>query len=319
MKCVLSAGRIPQLLLFRLSAIQQNAEDIGQDYLCLLGCVCMTIGFLLSVVTVIVLVMNGLSNSPEMTQDDEGSGGSSSSSSYPSYPYPTRATVQVFVESSLPVLLNVVMSVEPPIPTVPTMLTVPATTPNETTIPARPPPPTTPETVLPGEYYEETDTTGDDYDYTPPPANYSDSTTPVHIPLLCTVSVMIKGSSALPDDGLCDVIFYDSFYVKNDPLSWQDAHLDHFLDSGKQMLTTGIGVSLSPVNGKLFIDAFAPAFLSIIDKFLKRGVYSFGMLNVHGKYTAAADLAKCLDILQVRFADGLRIENLAKMEIQKNL
>ncbi|XP_077491617.1 uncharacterized protein LOC144102178 [Amblyomma americanum] len=52
--------------------------------------------------------------------------------------------------------------------------------------------------------------------------------------------------TALPVDGLCDFIFYESFYLKLLPVGWTDPGLDHFLAVGKQMSVTGIGASFSP-------------------------------------------------------------------------
>ncbi|XP_054923754.1 uncharacterized protein [Dermacentor andersoni] len=263
----------------------------------------MSLGFVLSAVAVLALVMAGLPNAPETTVlDEDGSDGSSSSSS-PSLPVAARATVEVIVQRTAPVHSTVGTPAEPMVPTmttmtkVPTVTHAPSTKPKEATTPPRPSVPTTPKATPPEEYYEDIETTGGDYDYFTPSVKHS--ARPVRIPLLCTVSVKITGATALPDDGLCDVIFYDSFYVKNDPHGWQDAGLDYLLDSGKRMMNTGIGVSFSPVNGKLFTDAFAPAFLPTVDKFLRNGVYSFGMLNVHDKYTTAKDLATCLQILQL--------------------
>ncbi|XP_065301701.1 uncharacterized protein [Dermacentor albipictus] len=281
------------------SGIQTESRADGQTYFCLLGCVCISLGLVLSAVA--VLVMTGVSNAPETTVLDEGGSDGSSSSSVPSLPVPARATVEVIVQRTAPVHRTVGTPAESMVPTiatmtkVPTVTHVPSTKPKETTTSPRPSAPTTPKATLPEEYYEDIETTGGDYDPFTPSVKHSARP----VPLLCTVSVKITGATTLPDDGLCDVIFYDSFYVKNEPHGWQDAGLDYLLDSGKRMMNTGIGVSFSPVNGKLFTDAFAPAFLPTIDKLLRRSVYSFGILNVHDKYTAAKDLDTCLQILQL--------------------
>ncbi|KAH7943133.1 hypothetical protein HPB52_005690 [Rhipicephalus sanguineus] len=119
-------------------------------------------------------------------------------------------------------------------------------------------------------------------------------------PLLCTVSVHFKESSSLPADGLCGIIFYDSFYVKNDPAHWDDKGLDHFFDLGRNMYRTEIGASFSLANGQLFDDANTGRLYHEAYKLYEGGVSSFGMLDVHGDHvTFGKSLPKCLSILEV--------------------
>ncbi|KAL1473506.1 hypothetical protein MTO96_038616 [Rhipicephalus appendiculatus] len=65
-------------------------------------------------------------------------------------------------------------------------------------------------------------------------------------PLICTVSVKFTSTSTLPRDGLCDIIFYESFYTKNKPTGWTDPGLDHFLELATKLRATSIGASFSP-------------------------------------------------------------------------
>ncbi|KAH7943134.1 hypothetical protein HPB52_005691 [Rhipicephalus sanguineus] len=106
-------------------------------------------------------------------------------------------------------------------------------------------------------------------------------------PLLCTVSVDFTESSLLPEDGLCDIIFYDSFYVKNYPLDWDDPGLDHFFDLGSRMRLTSIGASFSP-DTDFYRDERTGVLFRGIDNLRDRGVQHFGMLNVFGDYVKEA-------------------------------
>ncbi|XP_075559355.1 uncharacterized protein LOC142590837 [Dermacentor variabilis] len=119
-------------------------------------------------------------------------------------------------------------------------------------------------------------------------------------PLLCTVSVHFTETSLLPEDGECDIIFYESFYVKNRPSDWKDSGLDHFLKLGRTMHRTSVGASFSPVGGQLFADVTTRALFDGLDRLSHLGVKHFGMMNVYGDFTIDADkLAQCLTVLKV--------------------
>nr|XP_054923610.1 uncharacterized protein LOC129383254 [Dermacentor andersoni] len=105
---------------------------------------------------------------------------------------------------------------------------------------------TTPETED-TETTETTETTELDVTETTETYGYTEKPKYVRGPLLCTVSVHFTETSLLPEDGDCEIIFYESFYVKNRPSDWQDSGLDHFLKLGRTMYQTSVGASFSPV------------------------------------------------------------------------
>ncbi|KAL1438400.1 hypothetical protein MTO96_048015 [Rhipicephalus appendiculatus] len=114
-------------------------------------------------------------------------------------------------------------------------------------------------------------------------------------PLICTVSVHFTESSLLPEDGLCDIIFYESFYVKHSPSGWNDTGLDHFFELVSSMYDTRIGASFSTVSRKLFEDYDEGLLYGGIDNLLSKGVQHFGMLNLYGIHVY--DTLYCLEIL----------------------
>ncbi|XP_077489192.1 uncharacterized protein LOC144100015 isoform X2 [Amblyomma americanum] len=116
--------------------------------------------------------------------------------------------------------------------------------------------------------------------------------------LVCTVSVKFGINSILPEHRLCDFIFYESFYLKNSPLSWNDTGLDYFLTLCLSMHITQIGASFSIVNGKLFLDAITGALRQGIDNLIDRGFLHFGLLNLYGAYSTKHTLTQCLKILK---------------------
>ncbi|KAL1485767.1 hypothetical protein MTO96_031756 [Rhipicephalus appendiculatus] len=106
-------------------------------------------------------------------------------------------------------------------------------------------------------------------------------------PFLCTVSVNFTESSLLPEDGLCDIIFYESFYVKNKPLKWNDTGLDHFFELVRSMQHTSIGASFSQTSGELSADDSSGRLYDGLDKLRTMGVKHFGMLNLFGYWTVS--------------------------------
>nr|XP_054931053.1 uncharacterized protein LOC129386828 [Dermacentor andersoni] len=117
-------------------------------------------------------------------------------------------------------------------------------------------------------------------------------------PLICTVSVKFTNVSSIPGDGLCDFIFYESFYLKNNPTGWSDSGLDHFLRLSKNMRRTDVGASFSPVGDTLFSDALSGDLNAAVDNLRSRGVYHFGMLSLYGRYISSPKFFECLRILQ---------------------
>ncbi|KAH7974997.1 hypothetical protein HPB49_022603 [Dermacentor silvarum] len=100
-------------------------------------------------------------------------------------------------------------------------------------------------------------------------------------PLICTVSIKFTNVSSIPRDGVCDFIFYESFYLKNNPSGWTDSGLDHFLTLGQSMRITAVGASFSPAKDTLFADALSGDLNTAVDKLLSLGVSHFGMLSLY--------------------------------------
>ncbi|KAH7943459.1 hypothetical protein HPB52_008742 [Rhipicephalus sanguineus] len=121
---------------------------------------------------------------------------------------------------------------------------------------------------------------------------------PTRNPLICTVSVKFTSTSELPKDGLCDIIFYESFYIKNKPTGWTDPGLDHFLELATKLRATSVGASFSPNKDKLFADALSGSLNAAVDRLRSLGVSHFGTLSLYGKYTMPAKLLQCLKLLQ---------------------
>ncbi|XP_075723768.1 uncharacterized protein LOC142765847 [Rhipicephalus microplus] len=117
--------------------------------------------------------------------------------------------------------------------------------------------------------------------------------------ILCTVSVHFSESSLLPEDDLCHIIFYESFYVKNSPSAWNDAGLDHFFDLMSRMNLTSTGASFSLADGQLFAEDRSNVLYGGIDNLRSLGVQHFGLLKVYEDYvTDSSKFAQCLKILK---------------------
>ncbi|XP_070379274.1 uncharacterized protein [Dermacentor albipictus] len=117
-------------------------------------------------------------------------------------------------------------------------------------------------------------------------------------PLICTVSVKFTNVSSIPGDGLCDFIFYESFYLKNNPTGWSDSGLDHFLRLSQNMRRTDVGASFSPVGDRLFSDAVSGDLNAAVDNLRSRGVSHYGMLSLYRRYISSPKFLECLKILQ---------------------
>ncbi|KAL1468353.1 hypothetical protein MTO96_005454 [Rhipicephalus appendiculatus] len=119
---------------------------------------------------------------------------------------------------------------------------------------------------------------------------------------LCTVSVHFAESSLLPEDRLCDIIFYESFYVKNKPLDWNDTGLDHFFEIGRSMQHTSIGASFYPDSDELDADVASGLLYGGLDKLRTMGVKHFGMLNLLADLTYSD--SRFLQALGILSVDG---------------
>ncbi|KAL3198217.1 hypothetical protein MRX96_044490 [Rhipicephalus microplus] len=124
-----------------------------------------------------------------------------------------------------------------------------------------------------------------------------------------TVSVYFAESSLLPEDGLCDTIFYESFYVKNKPLDWNDTGLDHFFELGRSMQHTSIGASFSADSDELTTDVNSGLLYGGLDNLRTRGVKHFGMLNLH------ADLLYSETGFQKRPGNSKGLESGSKIQL----
>ncbi|KAL1469925.1 hypothetical protein MTO96_024752 [Rhipicephalus appendiculatus] len=137
-------------------------------------------------------------------------------------------------------------------------------------------------------------------------------------PFICTVSVNFTESSLLPKDGLCDIIFYDSFYVKNNPHDWNDTGLDHFFELGRSMHYTSIGASFTRIGRELRDDDKSGVLWSGIDKLRTMGVKHFGMLNLLGYeevytfslYGSLELLSRILEYVHEEYPDGYAVVGL---------
>ncbi|XP_077523134.1 uncharacterized protein LOC144133968 [Amblyomma americanum] len=119
-------------------------------------------------------------------------------------------------------------------------------------------------------------------------------------PMLCTVSSKFTAHSVVPEDGLCDFLFFESLYddQKNVVREPYKAGFDYFLKQKTEMAKTTLGVSFSPINDTVFIEAESADFLGAVGQMWQRGVSHFGALNLQGAYTSLGIQQKFLKLLQ---------------------
>ncbi|XP_070385042.1 uncharacterized protein [Dermacentor albipictus] len=111
--------------------------------------------------------------------------------------------------------------------------------------------------------------------------------------LVCTVSNMLRPeASALPPDGLCDVLFYESFY-KDDMNILGDGYANlepssrHFVDQAYHAQKTLYGASFAFTRTYSTPDFFmTQEFYEAIDDFWVRKIHHFGFLNLYREFSA---------------------------------
>ncbi|KAH6942412.1 hypothetical protein HPB50_004651 [Hyalomma asiaticum] len=252
------------LRCYRPCAVADQTRGQSVEFYFIFGGICLALGFLGCIVAVLTVVSTGDSyDEVEPTIFKRGDGGESAPSVSVS-----RSGVGVIMAT-------------PPVLFEPTPTSAPRTD------------ATQPTSTLPQTYSTRSVTSTTSTRSTPPVSRWPRS------PLICTVSVNFTKVSSLPRDGLCDFIFYESFYLKNKPIGWADAGLDHFLTLAKNLHTTGVGASFSPSEDTLFADALNGSLITAVDNLRRLGVSHFGMLSLYGQYTAPDKVFQCLTILQV--------------------
>ncbi|KAH7970552.1 hypothetical protein HPB49_010390 [Dermacentor silvarum] len=118
-------------------------------------------------------------------------------------------------------------------------------------------------------------------------------------PLVCTVSTLYRKSMALPSDGVCDYLFYDSLYKDNmniftEPLS---NDLYDFLKRAGQHKTTEFGLSFDYENQLFQSDYNTSAFQALVADVANEGVLHLGILNMLNDTTDNATMDQALHIL----------------------
>ncbi|KAK8772263.1 hypothetical protein V5799_024493 [Amblyomma americanum] len=121
-------------------------------------------------------------------------------------------------------------------------------------------------------------------------------------PLVCAVSNQYTQSVVLPDDGVCDFIFYDSLYKGNsniftEPLS---PDVSFFVQDGKNYTHTELGFSFDIRNSQFVSEYTSTAFRDKVRAVSSQGVLHFGILDMDfsvvnsGTVTQALQILKCL-------------------------
>ncbi|XP_037526273.1 uncharacterized protein LOC119403406 [Rhipicephalus sanguineus] len=118
-------------------------------------------------------------------------------------------------------------------------------------------------------------------------------------PLVCTVSTSYRQSTALPSDGVCDYLFYDSLYKGNanaftEPLG---PDVNDFVQRAGQHRTTEFGLSFASDNSRFVRDYDTPAFEAKVADVANRGVSHLGILNMLNDTTDNATFEQALRIL----------------------
>ncbi|XP_077498722.1 uncharacterized protein LOC144109808 [Amblyomma americanum] len=120
------------------------------------------------------------------------------------------------------------------------------------------------------------------------------------VPLVCTVSSKFTAHSLVPEDGTCDFLFFESLYddERNFVTPPHRAGFRHFLRQGLEMKKTALGISFSPLNDTVFIEAGTPKFFDAIDHMWNHGVSHFGALDLQGAHATVEIQKKMLKLLQ---------------------
>lgn len=119
--------------------------------------------------------------------------------------------------------------------------------------------------------------------------------------LLCTVNNKTEKLTGLPDDGVCDFLFYDSL-SKDDTLGLQQIlteKLQPIIDYAKDAQVTEVGLSLSGEDETLHTSLTSQFIQDNFRALWREKVYHFGMLNLHGSYANSDNIKRCLASLMV--------------------
>ncbi|XP_054923943.1 uncharacterized protein [Dermacentor andersoni] len=102
--------------------------------------------------------------------------------------------------------------------------------------------------------------------------------------LLCTYGTRTNQSALFPDDGLCDLIFFDSIYKENQNLRWATAtfggSLRRMLDVTSNYRSTEFGVAFAYENRASLRSEFKKTSQNPLEVFWSRNVPNFGIVDV---------------------------------------
>ncbi|XP_070380407.1 uncharacterized protein [Dermacentor albipictus] len=103
--------------------------------------------------------------------------------------------------------------------------------------------------------------------------------------LLCTYGTRTNRSTLFPDDGLCDLIFFDSIYKENQNLRWATAtfggNLRRMLDVTSNYRSTEFGVAFAYENrASLRTELNKTSTTNPLEVFWSRNVPNFGIVDV---------------------------------------
>ncbi|XP_054923944.1 uncharacterized protein [Dermacentor andersoni] len=130
-------------------------------------------------------------------------------------------------------------------------------------------------------------------------------------PLLCTYGTETNGSTLFPDDGLCDLIFYDSAYKHDRNLPTLPASLSEsmnaVLSASLGYRTTEIGIAFAYDHmATLLKDMKADRFL---EAFWDRHAYHFGIVDMPAFGVEYKDIIQVFVVLKVRELSALAQKN----------
>ncbi|KAL1483094.1 hypothetical protein MTO96_002164 [Rhipicephalus appendiculatus] len=119
-------------------------------------------------------------------------------------------------------------------------------------------------------------------------------------PLVCTVSTNYSRSGALPRDGLCGYLFYDSLYKggRNFLTGRLSQDVNWFADRARHNTFTEFGMSFSIENANLLTEYTTPAFQRGLDALVQKQVIHYGIMDMHLQFTSNDTVAQALTILK---------------------
>ncbi|XP_065308223.1 uncharacterized protein [Dermacentor albipictus] len=118
--------------------------------------------------------------------------------------------------------------------------------------------------------------------------------------VVCTVSnLMPPETSALPLDGACDLLFFESFYKENkNNLSGGYGAIELnarvFLEQARNVNKTQYGISFALTKTLSSADFTTSNFYEMIDDIWNRKIYHFGFLNLYREFSAPEAVREAL-------------------------